>query len=99
MLSEMPTCLHVEMNFWGKVLLNSSGFFVSFLYYMTSKILALDGSNTRKGGDKVTRAASALLLPCLNSCVLAHIIDSCNLKVVALGHEKQKKKCEQSDDF
>lgn len=66
-----------------------------------SKILDLDGSNTRKGGDKVSRAASALLLPCLNSCVLAHIIDSCNFKVVymLLGHEKQKKKCEQSDGF
>lgn len=94
----MPTCLHIEMNFWGKVLLKtSSARFDSILYYMMSKILDLDGSNTRKGGDKVTRAASALLLKRLHSCVLAQIIDSCNFKVVYmfLGHEEEKKKCEQ----
>lgn len=50
---------------------------------MMSKILDLDGNNIRKGGDKVTRAANALLLPCLHSCVLAQLIDSCSLKEVS----------------
>lgn len=80
------------MNFGGELLLkSSSAFFDSVLYYMMSKILDLDGSNIRKGGDKVTKAVSALLLVCLRSCVLAQIIDSCSFKVVCvfLGHEKQ----------
>lgn len=86
------------MNFGGELLLeSSSAFFDSVLYYMMSKILDLDGSNRRKGGDKVIKAASALLLACLHSCVLAQIIDSCSFEVVCvfLGHEKQNKKCEE----
>lgn len=57
-----------------------------------SKILDLE-SSIRKGGDKVTRSASARLLLCLYTCVLAQIIDSCSFKVVYvfLGHEKKKK--------
>lgn len=98
MFSEMPACLHNEINFGGELLLeSSSAFFDSVLYYMMSKILDLDGSNIRKGGDKVIKAASALLLACLHSCVLAQIIDSCSFEVVCvfLGHEKQNKKCEE----
>lgn len=64
---------------------------------MVSKILDLDESIIRKGGDKVTRAASALLLLCLHTCVLAQIIDSCSFKVIYVlpGHDKKKKKSEQ----
>ena len=52
---------------------------------MMNEILDLDGSNIRKGGDKLSRAASALLLLCLHSCVLTQIIGSCNFKVYVSG--------------